>query len=58
MSQNVAGGNERDITFGLNWFPFQLFAFKFNYVHAMARPNGAGKNQTANMYVLRLQVVF
>lgn len=58
MSQNVAGGNERDITLGLNWFPFQLFAFKFNYVHAMARPNSAGKNQTANMYVLRLQVVF
>lgn len=58
MSQDVTGGKEHNITVGINWFPFQLFAFKFNYVHAVARPNGSGENQTANMYVLRLQVVF
>lgn len=58
MSQDVTGSRERNITVGLNWFPFQQFAFKFNYIHAMARPNSMGQNQTANMYILRLQVVF
>jgi len=58
MSQDVTGGDERNITIALNWYPFQQFVFKFNYIRAIARPNSDGKNQPANLYILRLQVVF
>ena len=58
MTGNIAGGRERDITVGLNWFPIQEITCKFNYVRARMNPNSSGENQVANMYVLRLQIIF
>ncbi len=57
IDRNIRGGQEHDYTVGLNWYPIQPITFKINYIHAVATPNSNGANQTANFYVLRLQVL-
>jgi phosphate-selective porin OprO/OprP len=57
-SKDVCGGQEADITVGLNWYPVRSVEFLFNYIRAMADPSSSGQDQSANIYAFRMMYYF
>lgn len=49
----VAGGRERDVTLGVNWYFSPYMRFMFNYIKVHART--ANGTQTPNIFLARLQ---
>lgn len=63
-SREIAGGQESNVTAGLNWWVNQSIVFRFNYVHAMLDPTstavvaGGGFDQKVNAFMGRAQIAF
>lgn len=56
--ENITGGEEKNLTVGLNWYLNRNFRLMANYVRADADPNSGGIDETPNIYQLRAQLVF
>jgi phosphate-selective porin OprO and OprP len=57
-SENISGGKETNVTLGLNWYPTQLLALKFNYIRAIAHNAGTeNKSINTNIFALRAEVM-
>jgi phosphate-selective porin OprO/OprP len=73
QTKDILGGEQDDVTVGLNWWVNANVMFRFNYVRAMmdptaiqlasnpppaAQPPGAGTVQSLNAFMGRVQIVF
>lgn len=63
--QDVLGGKEHNITFGVNWYLNEKIKVQGNYTHASAIPTSIANPGTAlfprrrlNIYALKFQVIF
>ncbi|MCH2172413.1 OprO/OprP family phosphate-selective porin [Myxococcota bacterium] len=66
-SQEIQGGEERNVTLGLNWWLNRSLMMRLNYVYAKTDPTtseggaaitGAGRDESINIIEGRFQVVF
>ena len=55
---DINGGEQDDITVGLNWYPNPHVRFMANYVMANADPNSDGEKDEPNVIQLRAQLDF
>jgi phosphate-selective porin OprO/OprP len=55
---NVLGGNERNITLGLNWYPSSFVRLMANYVHVLDINGGAHNNADLDLFQIRTQVEY
>lgn len=68
ISGNIAGGKERNVTLGVNWWMNRSLMIRLNYVYANPDPTtststdpgfrGGGQDQNINIVEGRFQVVF
>ncbi len=56
--KDILGGEERNVTIGLNWYLLRNFRAMFNYVRAEADPNRNGLKETPDIFQARLQLKF
>ncbi len=56
--KNVTGGEEDNVTLGVNWHINQNLRIMANYVYADASPNHDGLDENADILQLRLQAYF
>jgi phosphate-selective porin OprO/OprP len=58
--EEIQGGEEKNITVGLNWYLNPYVAFKFNYVHAHVEETNAGiyylEDGDTNIFQMRFQM--
>ena len=54
----VTGGEEDNITVGINWYPCNNFRLMANYVMADADPNSNGFTESPNALEFRAQIAF
>ena len=54
----VTGGEENNVTVGLNWYPCNNFRLMANYVMADASPNSVGVSDSPTAFEFRAQVAF
>jgi|GEM_PF-902666 len=54
----INGGEQENISLGLNWYINDNVRLMGNYVHANAKPNRNGKNEKAEALLGRFQVAF
>jgi phosphate-selective porin OprO and OprP len=55
---DIRGGDEKNITLGLNWYANKFMVVELNCIHAMAHPASDGKNRDVNTFALRAQMEF
>lgn len=55
---SITGGDERDVTLGVNWYPEKRLRFTVDYTHVQPINGGAYKGIAANIVEARAQVVF
>lgn len=56
--RNITGGEESNITLGVNWYLNRYIRFMANYVRADAAPDRDGNSESPDILQLRAQVVF
>lgn len=56
--QTITGGEEENLTAGVNWYIGRNVRFMANYVRAKASPNRDGVNETVNIVQGRAQLYF
>lgn len=56
--RDVQGGEEKNASLGLNWYPVNHVKYQFVYIRSWATPNSDGYNQTSNFFGFRMQLVF
>ena len=54
----VTGGEESNVTLGLNWYPCNNFRLMANYVLIDASPNSTGISESPNALEFRAQIAF
>jgi len=54
----ITGGEENNITLGLNWYPNQNLRFMLNYIRVDASPDRRGRNESPDIIQMRGQLVF
>ncbi len=54
----VTGGEESNVTLGLNWYPCNNFRLMANYVLIDASPNSVGISESPNALEFRAQIAF
>ncbi|MEN8107709.1 MAG: OprO/OprP family phosphate-selective porin [Pseudomonadota bacterium] len=54
----ITGGEENDVTLGVNWYLNRYLRFMANYVRVDADPDSSGNNESPDIIQLRAQVVF
>jgi len=52
----IQGGQETNVTAGLNWYVNTVVALKFNIIRAFARPAFNGRNVNTTIYAARIQL--
>lgn len=55
---DIQGGQERNWSIGLNFFPAKHLKYQLVYIRSWATPNSNGLNQNSNFVDLRMQLVF
>jgi phosphate-selective porin OprO/OprP len=55
---NVSGGQERNMTVGLNWYPNSYVRLMANYVHVLEVEGGAHNNEEPDLFQVRAQVAY
>ena len=56
QDSGVTGGQQNDVTLGINWYPNELLRFGANYVLAYAVPDSSGKHELLRAALLRAQI--
>lgn len=54
----VDGGEQRDLTIGLNWYPNSYFRLTANYVNVIELDGGAHDGEDLDVFQLRAQVAY
>jgi phosphate-selective porin OprO/OprP len=54
----VTGGEESNVTLGINWYPCNNFRLMANYVMVDASPNSVGLDESPSALEFRAQVAF
>ena len=57
-SKDITGGQESNVTVGLNWYANYNVRFMMNYTFVQAYPNRNGINESPNIFQMRGQVMF
>ncbi len=57
-NSGITGGEEKDITLGINWYPNRNLRFMLNYVRVDAGPDRRGRNESPDIIQMRGQLVF
>lgn len=55
---NIQGGQERNWSIGLNFYPAKHLKYQAVYIRSWATPNSDGVNQNSNFFGFRMQLVF
>ncbi len=56
--ENINGGEERNLTVGLNWYPNQFLRFMANYVNVLDLEGGPHDGEEIDLFQVRAQVVY
>ena len=51
----IRGGDERNLTIGINWYLLRNFRFMFNYIHVDARSHWTLQRDRPNIFQFRFQ---
>jgi phosphate-selective porin OprO/OprP len=55
---DVTGGEERNVTVGLNWYPNSFVRLMANYIHVLDINGGVHKNEDLDIFQVRTQVAY
>jgi len=55
---DVNGGEERNVTLGLNWYPNSFVRLMANYVHVLDIDGGVHDNEDLDLFQVRAQVAY
>ena len=55
---DVSGGDEQNVTLGLNWYPNSFVRFMANYIHVFAIDGGVHDNEDLDLFQVRAQVAY
>lgn len=58
QDKTVTGGEENDVTPGVNWYLNRYLRFMANYVRVNASPDSSGSNASPDIFQLRAQLVY
>jgi phosphate-selective porin OprO/OprP len=56
--RDVTGGEEENLTLGVNWYANRHVRLMGNFIRAWAEPNDNGVDETVDIYQMRAQFVF